>query len=209
MRAAEARHVELTRQWRSFAWIWDPSWSARTVTRSATYDCWDEGWTGENRDYCEGEWRVRTPAVSGSVYTIDGEATEGDDAGDLSDATDPPEDGGIAHAGETPDGDVNTDSMPDGGGCGCKVRRQGHGGRRGITLLAPAGACVVRRRRREEPLSSGCERYGQTSLAGHLERATGRRRGWLKTPCGTAAPSARRGALRWSRRSAGWRVTVA
>ena len=90
--------------------------------------------------------------VPDDIANAESDVPADDDAGDLDDASDPAGDSGTAHAGETPDGDVSTDVVPDGGGCGCAVLRQGHDGRATplllLLLLALAGASGRRRRTR-------------------------------------------------------------
>lgn len=75
-RAAEARQERRAQQWRAMAFTWDAAWRTRVVNRSATYGCYDGAWSDDSLDVCPGEWRVRTPAVNGPVYTLDGVLTE-------------------------------------------------------------------------------------------------------------------------------------
>lgn len=75
-RAAEARQASRARQWLAMAWTWDRDWRTRSVNRSATYGCYDGAWSDEPLETCPGEWRRRTEALSGSVYLLDGQATQ-------------------------------------------------------------------------------------------------------------------------------------
>jgi hypothetical protein len=74
--AAEARQASRARQWLAMAWTWDRDWRTRSVNRSATYGCYDGAWSDEPLETCPGEWRRRTEALSGSVYLLDGQATQ-------------------------------------------------------------------------------------------------------------------------------------
>lgn len=75
-RAAEARQASRARQWLAMAWTWDRDWRTRSVSRSATYGCYDGAWSDDPLETCPGEWRRRTEALSGSVYMIDGQPTQ-------------------------------------------------------------------------------------------------------------------------------------
>jgi hypothetical protein len=75
-RAAEARQASRARQWLAMAWTWDRDWRTRSVSRAASYGCYDGAWSDEPLETCPGEWRRRTEALSGSVYLLDGQATQ-------------------------------------------------------------------------------------------------------------------------------------
>lgn len=75
-RAAEARQASRARQWLAMAWTWDRDWRTRSVSRAASYGCYDGAWSDEPLETCPGEWRRRAEALSGSVYLLDGQATQ-------------------------------------------------------------------------------------------------------------------------------------